>query len=84
MENSYFFIIGQILREIKIGKNYYRISSNNVRGYYSFLSLKSAASIWGRPLLKGGYYIYFLCLATKMFYKIAKNDLNVWQNVYFS
>ena len=44
----------------------YRISSNNVRGYYSFLSLKSAASIWGRPLIKGGYYIYFQYLPTKI------------------
>ena len=34
----------------------YRISSINSRGYYSFLNEKSAASIWGRPLIKGGYY----------------------------
>ena len=34
----------------------YRISSINSRGYYSFLYVKSAASIWGRPLFKGGYY----------------------------
>ena len=34
----------------------YRISSINSRGYYSFLDVRSAASIWGRPLIKGGYY----------------------------
>ena len=34
----------------------YRISSINSRGYYSFLYIISAASIWGRPLIKGGYY----------------------------
>ena len=34
----------------------YRISSINSRGYYSFLIVKSAASIRGRLLIKGGYY----------------------------
>ena len=41
---------------VHLYKMKYRISSINSRGYYSFLYVKSAASIWGRPLFKGGYY----------------------------
>ena len=40
-------------------RSVYRISSINSRGYYSFLNVKNAASIWGRPLFKGGYYYKF-------------------------
>ena len=43
------------IKETTLEKKY-RISSNKSRGYYSFLKVRCAASIWGRPLIKGGYY----------------------------
>ena len=56
-------------------KYVYRISSNNVRGYYSFLNLKGAATNWGRPLIKGSYYFYFLNLLSKVLVFTLQNVL---------
>ena len=49
------YIFGRLFSLLKTQKTY-RISSINSRGHYSFLDVRSAASIWGRPLIKGGYY----------------------------
>ena len=44
----------------------YRKVSNSGRGYYSFLDLKAASSIWGRLLFKGAHYKSILLFPKKI------------------